>query len=292
MSTTPNSHGHGHASGVCNARAGFTLLEIMLAVAVLGLVAVSIYRFVETTITAVQTSQAEFRDRAVSESFTTFLRAEMERLPPQLAAITGEPHVFNNVPWDELRWIANPGFGTMTRHAIGEYQITLTVQEPDGGGPLELGLRRQPLDGSQEATWFPLIKNVKGFEVRYFDSRGQQWMEKWTDLTIRPSLIRVKLWRGLSPDPQEIVLPIPFAATAVQMPTLQFGAGGTAGSGRRRGRRGQNSDGGPPNERQRNPGDFRNPGGPNGPGQGRRPPGFDRQNQPPQRPFPGNRPPR
>ncbi len=220
-------------STVPNKADGFTLLEIMLAVAVLGLVVISVYRFVETTLAGVRTTEVEFREQALTASFGSFLRSQMEGLPVRLGAITGEPHVFNNIPSDELQWIANPGFGTMTRHANGEYRVTLTVQEPKGGGPLELGLRRQDIDNKAEATWFPLMKDVKGLEVRYFDSRAREWMEKWTDLAVRPTLIRVKLWRGASPDPHEMVLLVPYAASSTQMPTLNFGAGGSGGNGRR-----------------------------------------------------------
>ena len=37
---------------------GFTLLEVMMAVMILGLVAISIYRFVETTLNAIRISTA------------------------------------------------------------------------------------------------------------------------------------------------------------------------------------------------------------------------------------------
>jgi|GEM_PF-773178 len=238
MFSAPNRLSQGPSKGHFESHPkGFTLLEVMLAVAVLGLVVISIYRFVETTLAGVRTTETHFRDQALTESFAAFLRGEIENLPVRLGALTGEPHVFNGVPSDELQWIANPGFGTLTRHAIGEYRVILTVQEPKNmkaDGPLELGLRRQDLEGKEEATWHPLIPNVKGLEVRYFDSRANEWMEKWTDVALRPSVVRVKLWRGDAPDPYEIVLLVPYAASSTQMPTLNFGAGGSGGRGRRR----------------------------------------------------------
>src|SRR5689334_13596695 len=115
MSSVPNRSASWRKEG-----RGFTLLEVMLAVAVLGLVVISIYRFVETTLAGVRTTDEEFRDQALTASFGAFMRAQMEGLPVRLGAITGEPHVFNEVSSDELQWIANPGFGMMTRHATGE----------------------------------------------------------------------------------------------------------------------------------------------------------------------------
>jgi len=197
-------HGHKHV--------GFTLLEVMLAVCVLALVGVSIYRFVETTLTAVRISMASEKDRALVTSFVGYLRRQMLALPSARAgAITGEPHRFNDISSDELRWIAGPGSGLLTRHATGEWRVILTSKELKNGG-YELGLRRQDVEGKKEPTWLPLLQGVRGFEVRYFDGIRKEWMQKWTDTQSRPLLVRVKLWRDPAPEPYEVVLPIPAKA--------------------------------------------------------------------------------
>jgi len=193
-------------------RPGFTLLEVMLAVFVLALVSISIYRFVETTLTAVRVSAATERERALVTAFAAYLRKQMLTLPSARAgAITGEPHLFNNVASDELCWVSGPGSGLLTRHATGEWTVTLTTKQLDKG-EYELGLRRQDVMRKKDATWLPLFRGVRGFEVRYYDASRKEWMEKWTDPQSRPALIRVKLWRDPSPEAYEIVLPIPAMA--------------------------------------------------------------------------------
>jgi len=193
---------------------GFTLLEVMLAVAVLALVGVSIYRFVETTLTAVRLSTENDRTRGLATAFAGYLRNQTLSLPSaREGAISGEPHRFNNISSDELRWITRPGSGLLTRHATGEWTVTLTTKALEKG-EYELGFRRQDVEAKKEASWLPLFRGVRGFEVRYFDAGRKEWMEKWTDPQTRPSLIRVKLWRDPSSEAYEMVLPIPVKAQA------------------------------------------------------------------------------
>jgi len=193
-------------------RSAFTLLEVMLAVCVIAMVGVSIYRFVETTLTAVRVSTASERERALVTAFFAYLRGQMLALPSaREGAITGEPHRFSNISSDELRWIARPGSGLLTRHATGEWTVTLTAKELEKG-EYELGLRRQDIEVKKDPGWLPLFRGVRGFEVRYYDEGRAEWMEKWTDTQNRPSLIRVKLWRDPSPEAYEVVLPIPAKA--------------------------------------------------------------------------------
>lgn len=202
----------------------FTLLEVMLAVCVIAMVGVSIYRFVDTTLTAVRISTASERERASGTAFFTYLRGQMLALPcAREGAITGEPHRFSNISSDELRWIARPGSGLLTRHATGEWTVTLTTKELPNG-EYELGLRRQDIKFKKDAGWLPLFRGVRGFEVRYYDEGRAEWMEKWTDTQSRPTLIRVKLWRDPTPEAYEVVLPIPAKAqsAATQPKTIPW----------------------------------------------------------------------
>ncbi len=191
---------------------GFTLLEVMLAVCVLALVGVSVYRFVATTLTAVRVSKASEQERDLMTAFAGYLRGRMLALPSaRPGAIMGEPHRFNRISSDELTWVARPGSGLLTRHATGEWTVTLTTKELDHG-ECELGFRRQDVERKRDVDWLPLMRGVRGFEVRYFDAERKEWMEKWADAGSRPTLIRVKLWRDPSPEAYEVVLPIPVKA--------------------------------------------------------------------------------
>ena len=181
----------------------------MLAVLVLALVSLSVYRFVETTLTAVQVSTVSERERALTTAFFGYLRGQILTLPGTRAgALTGEPHRFSEVSSDELRWICGPGSGLLTRHATGEWLVTMTLKELKNGEQ-ELGVRRQDIEGKRDAAWLPLFRGVRGFEVRYYEPTRKEWLEKWTDPQSRPALVRIKLWRDPSPEAYEVVLPVP-----------------------------------------------------------------------------------
>lgn len=184
---------------------GFTLLEVMLAVAVLVLVGLGIYRFVEAALTAERVSMVNEREGARVEGFVAYLREQMQKT---CGEIHGEPHRFQNVSSDELSWIARPGSGLLTRHAAGEWVVTITAR-PIANGEYELGMRRQDAERKRDAQWLPLLRGVRGFEVRYFDPLRREWMEKWIEIGMRPALVRIKLWRDPEPEPYEVVLPVP-----------------------------------------------------------------------------------
>ena len=63
------------------ADAGFTLLEIMLAVAILSLMAVAIYRFVQSNVVALRISSEVTAADAGYDSLRDLLTAELQSLP-------------------------------------------------------------------------------------------------------------------------------------------------------------------------------------------------------------------
>ncbi len=199
----------------------------MLAVAVLGMVAISIYRFVETTLTAVRLSSEKFQANSLTESFVAYLRDQMQSLPVgRTGVLTGEAHRSGGVPSDELRWIASAGSGLLTRHATGEWNVTLTTKQLKGKAGYEIGLRRQDIEGKREATWLPLLGGVRSFEARYFDSRSNEWLEKWTDVTTRPALVRVRFLLDSMSAPYEVIFPLPVSSRQ-GAPQVETDLGGT-----------------------------------------------------------------
>jgi len=80
----------------------------MLAVAVLSVVVLSLYRMVETTITAVRLSSQQTQENFFMDSFIQYVREQLQSIPQARAGgLTGEAHKFNDTPADELRWVAS-----------------------------------------------------------------------------------------------------------------------------------------------------------------------------------------
>jgi prepilin-type N-terminal cleavage/methylation domain-containing protein len=178
---------------------GFTLLEITLAAAILGLMCLAIYRFVDTNITVLRVSAQESAEEAHYSGLLDLLTAQWQDLP-QAAAMSGETFKFNDRPRDEVVWVCGTGPGLLTRYAGGEFTVRMRLRPMPNSNKFQLGFLRRPreaLDGSDEGeTWIPLIDNVNGMRIRYFHPKfGPVWMETWMDTTALPRLIEITLER-------------------------------------------------------------------------------------------------
>ena len=188
---------------------GFTLLEITLAAAILGLMSLAIYRFVQANITMLRVSAVESVEDARYSGLLDLLTTQWQSLPTGVGALGGEPFKFNDRPRDEIVWYCGAGPGLLTRYAGGEFSVRMRLKPMKEGDGLQLGFLRRPretAEGSDEGeTWVPLIDGVRGMRIRYFDTRLNAWVERWTDTGTLPRLIEVILERPQGPNWQAIV---------------------------------------------------------------------------------------
>ena len=194
-------------------RGGFTLLEIMLAVAILGMMAVAIFRFVQSTLTALQFSSVTAANDVQYDGLRDLLTNEWQGLVPMRARMTGEPFKLNDRERDEIRWNCGAGPGLLTRYAPGEFTVVLRLQsDNERNNQLDLGLLREAQDDSdtveQEETWVPLIRNVASLEITYFDPNANTWLPRWPGGNRLPSLVKVRVGRPDAADPWEAIIPL------------------------------------------------------------------------------------
>lgn len=191
----------------------FTLLEIMLAVIILGMMALAIYRFVQANVTAVRVSSETEAVAARYDGLREFLTQQLQSLPPGAGALTGEALKVEGHDRDELTWFCSAGPGVLTRYANGDYQVSLRLRRHEGKSQqLDLGLLRKPKDDTAVAgeheTWIRLIDNVATLQVRFFDSRLNTWVQRWTDTVTLPRLVKVVVGRSDARVPTEITIPL------------------------------------------------------------------------------------
>ncbi|MBA3832704.1 MAG: prepilin-type N-terminal cleavage/methylation domain-containing protein [Chthoniobacterales bacterium] len=191
---------------------GFTLLEITLAVAILGLMAVAIYRFVATNLVAVRLSAQVNADDARYAGFANLLTEQLQNLPPGQGTLGGEPYKFSGRSRDEMTWICSAGPGLLTRYATGDYAVTLRLKPIPKTDLMELGVTREPEDDTgptdADRAWVPLIEDLRSMEIRYFDPRLNAWVDRWTDRGTLPHLVRVTLDRVGASVPWEAIIPL------------------------------------------------------------------------------------
>jgi len=189
---------------------GFTLLEIMLAVAILGMMAIAIFRFVQTNLIAVRFSAETAAADAQYDGLRDLLTTQWQSLSPLRAKMVGEPFKLNDRERDEIKWNCGAGPGLLTRYAPGEFTAVLRLQPNDDR--LDLGILRKPEGDSDVAekneTWVPLIKNVGSLEISYFDPNANDWLPRWPGGNRLPSLVKVSVGRPDATEPWEAVIPL------------------------------------------------------------------------------------
>ena len=191
-------------------RGAFTLLEVMLATMILALMAVAIFRFVQTNIIALRISALQNMEEARYNGLLELLTAQWQDLPSGVGALAGDTYKFNDRPRDEIVWACGAGPGLLTRYAGGEFTVRLRLRPmKEGSDQLQLGCYRKPredADGENaHETWVPLIDDVSGLRIRYFDTRLNAWVERWTDTGTLPRLVEVIIQRPSRPDWRAIV---------------------------------------------------------------------------------------
>ena len=188
----------------------FTLLEIMLAVAILGMMALAIYRFVGANLIAVRLSSQLNEVDARYAGLTNLLTEQLRDLPAGQGTLTGEPFKFDNRSRDEMTWICSAGPGLLTRYASGDFAVTLRPRPMAKSNHLELGIVRESEDDAnpvdENKAWIPLLSDLNSVEIRYFDPRLNAWVDRWTDRGTLPHLVRLTIERADSPVPWEAVL--------------------------------------------------------------------------------------
>jgi hypothetical protein len=189
---------------------GFTLLEIVLATAILGLMAMAIFRFVQSNIIALRLSATENMEEARYNGLLDLLTSQWQSLPPGVGALAGDTYKFNDRSRDEIVWACGAGPGLLTRYASGEFTVRMRLRPmKEGSDRLQLGCFRKPrtdAEGENEKeTWVPLIDDVAGLRIRYFDTRLNAWVERWTDTGTLPRLIEIIIERSNRPAWRAIV---------------------------------------------------------------------------------------
>jgi prepilin-type N-terminal cleavage/methylation domain-containing protein len=197
-----------------NRQRGFTLLEIIMAVAILATMALAIYRFVQSNLVAIRLSSEALAADARYDGLRDVLAAQWQSLPSgKVGALAGDAFKLNDRERDEIRWTCSAGPGLMTRYAAGDFVVALRLQpEKKDRDRLDLGFLRKPKDDSAltnaNESWVPLIENVRSLQVRYFDARLNGWVEQWPPTSTLPQLVKLIVQRGDVATPWEVIIPV------------------------------------------------------------------------------------
>lgn len=202
MSIAPDKRRH---------QGAFTLLEVTLAVAILAMMSLSIYRFVQTNVTAIRVASDSDLIDAQYSGFANLITAQWQSLAPGTGALLGEPLKLNERSRDEITWTCGAGPGLLTRYAAGDFQVSMRLRPlTKNSEEMEIGVMRKPKGESDVAgeneSWVSLLPGVQSMQIRYFDPRLNAWVDKWTDSVTLPRLVKIEIGRANNAVPWETIV--------------------------------------------------------------------------------------
>ena len=179
--------------------AGFTLLEVLGALALLALLLVGVYGGVRSAIHGVRSGSAAIARMDQVGSAQRFLRGELAEAMAQPIARddNGRPIYFAGSE-HEMRYVASlPGY----LGKLGpQLQVLKLVDDGKDGKRLELQLALLPPDGQPPKPLGEpqvLLDHIKdgGFSYRGRDAQNRElpWGADWADGSRLPQLVRIRL---------------------------------------------------------------------------------------------------
>src|SRR5450432_1803192 len=117
---------HPHAK-----RDAFTLLEILLSVAILSMVAIALYQFVGSTLTSASVAYNAGSLQSELAGFNRVFQAQAVNLPARVPSgaqlLTGKSKRSAGAASDSIMWISPPGNGVFARRGEGYFFATLEL---------------------------------------------------------------------------------------------------------------------------------------------------------------------
>jgi type II secretion system protein J len=173
---------------------GYLLLEVLLAVAVLSISVVMIFRIIQTTlkatadITFLQTQQRKV------DGISQLLRRNFDSMPQTCTFQTRSANgslelIFRSAPFN-FSWVttgANFGTVVIAGRKLANGRLALSVLQESGDALSSY------VDGANEkkGEWFPLVDDVEQLSWRFFDGQAEKWTPDWPNPASKPSLVEL-----------------------------------------------------------------------------------------------------
>lgn len=195
-------------------RAGFTLLEVILGVLILGLLAAVLFALVESTLGAAS-------QLSIKQAQTQELNGLIEICRETFVTLDGRSQFTSSVKpasgggyTQELR-IENGPLAFAWQGTGLEKGTTTVSPRPQANGLLAFCLLHEitvdPVDGAPlppKPKWFVLVRDIKKLEWRFFDPRSAVWRKEWEEGGFRPSMVELVLQSPANPDETRFVFPV------------------------------------------------------------------------------------
>ena len=193
---------------MANAR-GFSLLELLVALAMMAVLAGSLYATLQIAFRARRSSQASIEPVRRAEIVLSLLRADFQSAMVPRGVLAGvflgedEVDVSGGIG-DYVSMYCAAGGGE-SGEQVGDVRLIEFYCEPSADGSSMTLVRRvvvNPLaSATDDAPIETLCRDVAEFDLRYFD--GWDWQDQWDSVVQNDSLpVAVEVTLQLQPSPQ------------------------------------------------------------------------------------------
>jgi len=205
--------------------AGFTLFEVLAALALLSLLLLGVYSGIRSATHTVESGELKIEQLDEVRSSQQFLRRElMQAMAQPIAHDDNGNNIFFIGSGDEMRFVA-PLPGYLGR--LGPQLIDVKLVSTDKGKQLVASLAEMPPDGSPLRPLGDPQVLVDGvvdghFSYRGINAQGQpmDWQDDWKSFGNMPSIVEIKLTLANGREWPLMSAPLRVNAAATQGPGL------------------------------------------------------------------------
>lgn len=182
-------------------RAAFTLIEMMMAIAIFALVMTAVYStwylIIHSTAVgqqaAVQSQRARIALHTIEDSLTSVQSFQASMKYYSFVSEGGDSPILSFTAHVPDWFPRNSRFNSRLR------RLTFTL-EGDSTSSRNLVLRQNPIlmdmDPDEKTTPLVLARDVQEFQVECWDPQQMQWVDDWENTNMIPKLIRLSLSFG------------------------------------------------------------------------------------------------
>lgn len=207
-------------------REGFTLLEVLISVAIFFLIAGAIFTAVSVSVKATTTLAQHRLQGERMDTLLNFLHSVFTNLPPQAEMLVRSRDVEVRFSSVELLLRKAPGAYALIDGGSGQAGSVLSILPSNGGGTLAIKSYRDSLTESEREQyikdregWTRLMDGVQQMKWRFLDPKAKELVETWDFNQGRPLMVEMTLWiAGEKPTTMEFWIPEVKDPKAVKAP--------------------------------------------------------------------------
>ena len=192
--------------GKRSAAAGFTLLETLVGLTLLGVMLILIYSSLNVGLRAWDTGEKRVTEASHQRVVQSFLRRELSQLFPVRWRGIPESRIAFEGAKDEVKFVTMLTLGAAAREGGMQWAHLYVASDESSGGERRrtlfikrsgFNLQAKDWDGVDAAKPIALVEGVKSFEIGYYgaenDTVDPQWTSEWTNPLRMPQLIKLTL---------------------------------------------------------------------------------------------------